>query len=107
MSKAENFSVVGKRVNRVEGFEKVTGESRYIADIVLPRMLFGKILRSPYPHAKILNIDTSKADKLRGVRTVVTAEDTLKKPWGAFFADQYPLSVDKVRYVGEEVAAVA
>jgi 4-hydroxybenzoyl-CoA reductase alpha subunit len=107
MAKAENFSVVGKRVNRVEGYEKVTGESRYIADIVLPRMLFGKILRSPYPHARILNIDTSKAEKLRGVRCVVTAEDTIKKPWGAFFADQYPLSVGKVRYVGEEVAAVA
>ncbi len=102
-----DFSVIGKRVQRVEGHEKVTGESRYIADIVLPRMLTGKVLRSPYAHAKILNIDTSRAEKLRGVRCVVTAEDTIKRPWGAFFADQYPLSVGKVRYVGEEVAAVA
>jgi CO/xanthine dehydrogenase Mo-binding subunit len=70
-------------------------------------MLFGKILRSPFPHARILNIDTSKAEKVRGVKAVVTAEDTVKRPWGAFFADQYPLSVGKVRYVGEEVAAVA
>ncbi len=107
MAKAENFSVVGRRVQRVEGYEKVTGEARYIADIVLPKMLIGRILRSPYPHARILRIDTGKAERLRGVRAVVTAEDTIKKPWGAFFADQYPLSVGKVRYVGEEVAAVA
>jgi 4-hydroxybenzoyl-CoA reductase alpha subunit len=103
----QSFSVVGRRVQRVEGYEKATGEARYIADIVLPRMLYGKILRSPFPHARIRSIDTSKAEKLRGVRCVVTAEDTIKKPWGAFFADQYPLSVGKVRYVGEEVAAVA
>ncbi|HEY6201371.1 MAG TPA: molybdopterin cofactor-binding domain-containing protein, partial [Candidatus Binatia bacterium] len=103
----QSFSVVGRRVQRVEGYEKATGESRYIADIVLPRMLYGKILRSPFAHARIRSIDTSKAEKLRGVRCVVTAEDTIKKPWGAFFADQYPLSVGKVRYIGEEVAAVA
>ena len=93
----QSFSVVGRRVQRVEGYEKATGESRYIADIVLPRMLYGKILRSPFAHARIRGIDTSKAEKLRGVRCVVTAEDTIKKPWGAFFADQYPLSVGKVR----------
>jgi len=107
MSKAENFSVVGKRVQRVEGFDKVTGESKFIADIQLPGALIGKVLRSPYPHARIRHIDTSKAAKLAGVRAVVTAEDTIKRPWGAFFADQYILSVGKARYVGEEVAAVA
>jgi CO/xanthine dehydrogenase Mo-binding subunit len=107
MAKAEKFSVVGHRVQRVEGYDKVTGESKYIADIQLPGMLTGKILRSPYPHARILHIDISKAAKLRGVRAVVTAEDTIKRPWGAFFADQYILSVGKTRYVGEEVAAVA
>src|SRR5207244_1683947 len=107
MAKAENFSVVGQRVQRVEGYDKVTGESKYIADIALPGMLIGKILRSPYPHARILRIDTSRAERLRGLRAVVTAEDSLKRPWGAFFADQYILSVGKARYVGEEVAAVA
>ncbi len=107
MAKAENFSVVGKRVQRVEGFDKVTGASEYIADIFLPGMLVGKVLRSPYPHARIRHIDTSKAARLPGVRAVVTAEDTIKRPWGAFFADQYILSVGKTRYVGEEVAAVA
>src|SRR4029453_14333125 len=107
MAKAENFSVVGKRVQRVEGFDKVTGDSEYVADIYLPGMLVGKVLRSPYPHARIRHIDTSKAEILPGVRAVVTAEDTIKRPWGAFFADQYILSVGKTRYVGEEVAAVA
>ncbi|MEX0805292.1 MAG: xanthine dehydrogenase family protein molybdopterin-binding subunit [Candidatus Binatia bacterium] len=107
MAKAEKFSVVGQRVQRIEGFDKVTGDSQFIADIYLPNMLVGKILRSPFPHARIRGIDTSKAEKLRGVRAVVTAEDTIKRPWGAFFADQYILSVGKTRYVGEEVAAVA
>jgi CO/xanthine dehydrogenase Mo-binding subunit len=107
MAKAEKFSVVGRRVQRVEGFDKVTGTSQYIADIFLPGMLVGKVLRSPYPHARIRHIDTTRAEKLPGVRAVVTAEDTIKKPWGAFFADQYILSVGKARYVGEEVAAVA
>ncbi|HJX10807.1 MAG TPA: aldehyde oxidase, partial [Candidatus Binatia bacterium] len=105
MAKAETFSVVGQRVQRVEGFEKVTGDSKFIADIYLPGMLVGKVLRSPFPHARIRHIDISKAEKLPGVRAVVTAEDTIKRPWGAFFADQYILSVGKARYVGEEVAA--
>ena len=107
MAKAEKFSVVGKRVQRFEGFDKVTGTSQFVADIQLPGELIGKVLRSPYPHARIRNIDTSRAEKLRGVRAVVTAEDTIKRPWGAFFADQYILSVGKARFVGEEVAAVA
>ncbi len=107
MAKAEKFSVVGQRVRRPEGYEKVTGDARYVADIVLPGMLIGRILRSPYPHARIVRIDTSKAEKLPGVRTVATAEDTIKQGWGAFFPDQYPLSLGKARYVGEEVAAVA
>ena len=107
MAKSEKYSVVGQRVQRVEGFDKVTGESKFIADIQLPGTLIGRVLRSPYPHARIRCINTSKAAKLSGVRAVVTAEDTIKRPWGAFFADQYILSVGKTRYVGEEVAAVA
>src|SRR6266542_2133509 len=107
MAKAEKFSVVGQRVQRIEGFDKVTGESKFIADIQLPGTLIGRVLGSTYPHARIRHIDTSKAAKLPGVRAVVTAKDTIKRPWGAFFADQYILSVGKARYVGEEVAAVA
>ena len=107
MEKPQQYSVIGQRVQRVEGFEKVTGDSKFIADIYLPGMLVGKVLRSPFPHARIRHIDISKAKQLPGVRAVVTAEDTIKRPWGAFFADQYILSVGKARYVGEEVAAVA
>ena len=73
MAKPERFSVVGQRVQRIEGFDKVTGESKFIADIQLPGTLIGRVLRSPYPHARIRHIDTGKAAKLRGVRAVVTA----------------------------------
>ena len=75
MAKAEKFSVVGRRVQRVEGFDKVTGDSKFMADIFLPNMLVGKVLRSPFPHARIRSIDTRKAEKLRGVRAVITAAD--------------------------------
>ncbi|HZU05972.1 MAG TPA: xanthine dehydrogenase family protein molybdopterin-binding subunit [Chloroflexota bacterium] len=101
------FAVVGKRVLRVDGFEKVTGLGKYVADISLPGMLIGKVLRSPLPHARIVRIDTSRARRVPGVRAVVTAEDTPKRYWGAFIKDQPILAIDKVRYVGEEVAAVA
>lgn len=107
MVDTRDYSVVGKRVQRVEGYGKVTGEAKFVADVALTGMLEGKILRSPFPHARVLSIDTSKARELTGVRAVVTAEDTVKRPWGAFIQDQYPLAVEKVRYVGDEVAAVA
>ena len=67
MAPPETFSVIGHQVDRFEGYEKVTGDTRYVADIVLPGMLIGRILRSPFPHARILNIDTRTAKKLRGV----------------------------------------
>jgi CO/xanthine dehydrogenase Mo-binding subunit len=70
-------------------------------------MLTGKVLRSPYPHARIVRIDTGAAKAIPGVYAVITGEDTPKVPWGFFVPDQYPLSVGKVRYIGEEVAAVA
>ncbi len=101
------FEVVVQRVKRVDGADKVTGRAQYIADLVLPGMLHGAVLRSPYPHARIKRIDTERAKRLPGVRTVITIEDTPKHKWGVFVKDQPPLAWDKVRYVGEEVAAVA
>lgn len=101
------FSVVGKDVGRVDGDEKVTGRAEFVADVVLPGMLWGAVVRSPYAHARILSINTSKARSVRGVWAVVTAEDTAGKTWGAFIRDMPIFAVDKVRYVGEEVAAVA
>lgn len=101
-------SVVGRSVPRVDARAKVTGEARYAADIDLPGMLWLKILRSPYPHAKILHIDTSKAERLLGVRAVCTGKDFGGFRWGWMpqTRDEPPLAVDKVRYYGEGVAAV-
>jgi len=103
----DDFRFIGKRIPVIDAAEKVTGEAKYTADLKFPRMLYGKILRSPHPHAKILNIDTSRAQKIPGVKAVVTAEQTPKKKVGTFVADQCFMAVDKVRYIGEEVAAVA
>ena len=109
---AENrdLAVVGQRAVKVDGELLLTGEAMYAFDITLPRMLYGKILRSPHPHAWIRNIDTSKAERLRGVQAVITAEDTPKIKYhflGHPHEDKYPLAIDRVRFVGDEVAAVA
>ena len=106
------YSVIGTRVHRVDGPEKVTGTAEYTFDMFLPNMLYGKILRSPYPHAKILNIDTSQAEKLIGVKAVVTGKDTLgykQGVWRRFseLCDEEILCRAKVRYIGDPVAAVA
>jgi len=103
------FSVIGERHPRVDAREKVTGEAKYAADYSLPGMLWCKLLRSPYPHARILNIDTSKAEKLSGVKAVVTGKDFGGWTWGWMPAtrDEPPLAVDKVRYMAEAVAGVA
>lgn len=109
----ERSAEVGERVPRVDGQEKVTGLAVYGVDVKVPRMLFGKILRSPHPHAAIKLIDTSRAEALDGVRAVVTGKDGPGHTFGFLkvhadkFADMLPLAVDRVRYVGEEVAAVA
>jgi len=103
----EKRVAIGKRISNVDAWEKVTGKAVYGIDVKLPGMLHGKILRSPIPHGRILHIDTSKAEKIVGVKAVITAEDTPKIKYGAQIDDEYPLAVDKVRYVGDEVAAVA
>jgi len=106
----KKYSTVGKSTPNVYGSIKARGLARYTGDIVLPSMLYGKVLRSPYPHAKILNIDTSKAEKLYGVKAVVTGKtDPPKMNFGImeWSRDHCLLPCDKVRYYGEEVAAVA
>ncbi len=102
-----NFQFIGKRIPVIDAKEKVTGEAKYTADLKFPHMLYGKILRSPHPHARVLNIDISRAQKIPGVKAIVTGEQIPKKKIGAFIEDQYILAVDKVRYIGEEIAAVA
>ena len=112
MDVMEELLYVGKPLPRKDGPDKVTGRAQYTVDIALPGMLCCKILRSPHSHAKILGIDTSKAERVPGVKAVVTAKDSLKIKHGfvetpRYPADQYPIAVDRVRYVGEEVAGVA
>lgn len=107
-----DYSVIGKRVPPIDGKVKATGAAKFTVDIQLPGMLYGKILRSPYPHARVLHIDTEKAKRLRGVKEVITGKDVPKVKFGVFphrpqTHDQYCMAVDKVRYIGEEVAAVA
>ena len=105
----EEYSVIGKRVPRIDAKEKVMGQAKYAADYSLPDMLWCKVVRSPYPHARILNIDTSRALRLPGVKAVVTGKDFGGWTWGfmATTRDEPPLAVDKVRYMYEAVAAVA
>lgn len=103
----EEYTVLGKPVHRLDAYDKVTGQAVYAYDIEQPRMLEGKVLRSPYPHAKILDIDTSKAEALPGVRVVITSKDTGGALYGATVADTPVLAGEQVRYVGEPVAAVA
>lgn len=104
--------MIGKRIPRIDGPQKATGEARYTVDIHLPDMLHAKILRSPLPHARIVSIDKSRAEKIKGVKAIITGKDA----WGIrhgfvetprYPADQYCLANDRVRYIGEEVAAVA
>ena len=108
----DNLLYVGKSVPRKDGPLKATGRAEYTVDISLPGMLVGKVLRSPHPHARILNVDTSRAERLPGVKAVVSARDSLKIKHGfvetpRYPADQYPIAVDRVRHVGEEIAGVA
>jgi len=104
-----DYAFIGKNMPRVDSRAKVTGDALFTADLKFPKMLAGKILRSPHPHARILNIDASAALRLPGVKAAVTGHDTLGKKWGVFSytRDQQFLPTDKVRFIGEEVAAVA
>jgi len=98
---------IGKSFPRLDAKEKVTGQAVYSTDLRLPGMLYGRILRSPHPHARIIHISTERAERLVGVKAVVTAADTPKIKFGPLIEDRYPLAVDKVRFVGDELAAVA
>ena len=101
------YSVVGRPITRQEGPDKVSGKFLYSADIALPGMIWGKVLRSPFPHARIVKIDASEAMKLPGVRAVITGKDTAGMRVGRMVRDVPLLAEDKVRFVGEKVAAVA
>jgi carbon-monoxide dehydrogenase large subunit len=101
------YKVIGKGLPRVDAQDKVTGRAKYALDIKLPRMLYGRILGSPIPHAKILRIDTSRAKRLPGVKAVITAADIPDVYYGFILKDRSVLAREKVRYIGEPIVAVA
>jgi len=105
----DNYSVVGKRIKNRNALDKVTGKAGFVDDIKLSNMLYGKILRSSVPHAKIKNIDVSKALELDGVKAVITSEDIplIKYSINPKMADKLAFEAQKVRYIGDELAAVA
>ncbi|MBI5444281.1 MAG: molybdopterin-dependent oxidoreductase [Deltaproteobacteria bacterium] len=106
---ANKYRVVGQRLPKADAALKATGDAKFAADLAVPGMLWGRVLRSHVPHAKILHIDTSRAERLPGVRAVVTGQDFPPVKYGFLPStrDQYPLCRDKVRYIGDELAAVA
>lgn len=112
----QNYRVIGKRVERYDAADKVTGQAQYGADIRLPNMLYGKVLRSPYAHARILSIDTRAAEALDGVQAVVTSADMPsvddrvldlgETATRVRYQSNNVLAGDKVLYYGHAVAAV-
>jgi len=106
---SDKYSVIGKSVPKMDGRVKVTGQAKYTGDLKFPNMLVGKILTSPHAHARIISIDTSEAEKLPGVKAVITHKDVPSLKYGISPArwDENILCIDKVRYVGDQVAAVA
>ncbi len=103
------YAVLGKRLPRVDGPAKAAGKADFADDLTVSGMLHGKMLRSPHAHARILSIDTSRAEKLPGVRAVIVGTDFGNFRYGlrADTRDEYALARGKVRYIGDEVAAVA
>jgi 4-hydroxybenzoyl-CoA reductase subunit alpha len=103
------FSTVGVSIPRIDAADKVTGRALYTDDITLPNMVYGKILGSPIAHGRLKRIDVSKAKALEGVLAVITGADVPDTMYGVSPAryDEYVLAKEKVRHVGDEVAAVA
>ena len=97
---------VGVSIDRVDGIKKVTGQAKYVDDMKMARMLYAQVKRSPYAHARILSIDTSEAEKLPGVKSVITGE-YYKKRGGLYLEDKNFLAVGTAKFRGEAVAAVA
>ena len=104
---AKPSSIIGARVGRVEGADKVSGHATYGADVHFQDALWGKILRSPYPHARLKSIDVAKAWKVEGVKAIVTGKDEPEHYQGKSIRDIPVLCWDKARFVGDRVAAVA
>lgn len=101
------YNIIGKPIPRLEGIDKVQGGAKYVADLTAPGMLWGGVLRSPYPHARILRVETSRARSVPGVHSVITAQDIPNTLVGRTLRDMPLLARDRVRFIGEKVVAVA
>src|SRR5437773_4024607 len=99
--------IVGRSVPRMDAPGKVTGTALYAADFALPGMLYGKVLRSSEPHARLVRIDAGRAARLPGVRAIITAADVPDVRYGGAVKDETVFARDRVRYVGQPIAAVA
>src|SRR2546423_6383808 len=104
MAAAPTYTVLGQSIPRVEGPDKVTGRTQYTADVVPTNTLWARNTLSPYAHARIVSIDTSRALRVPGVRAVLTAADFPFKRIGRRLKDYPVLAKDRVLYVGERVA---
>lgn len=107
MESKEHYSVIGDRVTRVDAMGKACGEATFVDDMILPGMQYGATLKSLHAHARILSIDTSKAEELPGVKAVITGKDIFFSEIVPGMEDKLPLEKEKVRFIGDEVAAVA
>ena len=111
---AQQYKVVGKNITRIDALSKVTGKAKYTLDLELPGMLYGKILRSPYPHAKVVKLDVERAKAMPGVIAVVIPDDVPQvqyssagsMPSNLIIEDEMVLT-DHPRYIGDRIAAVA
>src|SRR5262249_9888662 len=102
------YHVIGQPIPRVDGAAKTTGRARYAADASLPGTLSGKALHTPYAHARIVRIDTTAAKQIPGVHAVITGADVRSGGlWGRAVKDVPVLAYERIRFVGERVAAVA
>src|SRR2546428_2493821 len=106
MTPRKKFFSVGTSARRLDGAPKVTGATRYTADLSLPDMIWGKCLRSPLPHAHIRRLDVEKARRLEGVFAVLTGLDLPDRLTGIILKDMPVLARDRVRFIGERVAVV-
>ena len=100
--------IAGKNARRVDGIEKVTGKALYTGDLQLPGLAYAKLLRSPVAHARLTKVDASRAKQITGVIATLTRDDIkdFNYKYGATYKDQCIVAVDKVRYVGDPIAAV-
>ncbi|MDP2728712.1 MAG: molybdopterin-dependent oxidoreductase, partial [Dehalococcoidia bacterium] len=103
----EDLLVVGKSLARVDAWEKAQGRALYAGDMKVPGLIYGKVLRSPWPHAIIKHVEAAKARRVPGVRLVISGDDIPRHKFGPIVPDETILACDKLRFAGEEVAAVA